>query len=385
MMQPDPDLFAAVYTLGQLEGVNNRMVRPLAVDDHEAHFWLRHVSVNVAVSLGIGSLLALYIALTWNQPGRLVLSTVVTAALVASSAMLLLPWRRIVRHRLGCLTVYVWAGVVLCFITAGVIVDGGADSPLTVLFFLPLISAAMAWRPPAVVVMGAAVVGGYVVSGITGGQAEPEQMILFAGVLVLAVVLCAGNARNRWQQVDAQSALADRLARLADHDSLTGCVNHRAFHERLHAEVDRVLRYGGSIWLLVIDLDEFKVVNDEYGHPGGDRLLKMLGDALRRATRESDVVGRIGGDEFAILSPGIDADGALLLAERVRHEIEQVDDPAPVTASVGVSGLPGFARDSDTLLRQADQALYAAKRTGRDRVVVHDRVGDNGWKGTGVE
>lgn len=352
-------------------------MRPPAIHEHEVGFWLRHVRVNVAVSMGIGGLLALYVALTLARPGRVVLAALLVAALMGSAATLLLPWDRLVRHRLGWLTVYVWGALSLCFITAGALVDGGASSPLTLLLFLPLISAAMAWLPTAVVVMGVAVIGAYVATAVGGAQVDLDWVVLFTGTLLLAVLLCAGNARNRWKQSDAQAALADRLARLADHDSLTGCVNHRAFHERLHAEVDRALRYDQSIWLLIIDLDNFKLINDEYGHPSGDRLLRSLGDALRRATRESDVVGRIGGDEFAILSPEIDADGALLLAERVRREIERVDAPAPVTASVGVSNMPGLAHDGETLIRQADHAVYTAKRRGRDRVVMHESVGDN--------
>ena len=346
-------------------------MRPLVNDQQELNFWLRHVHVNVITNVVVGGLVGLYVWGRPPRPGDLLLTALLVGAFGLSAALLVVPWGRILRHRLAALFVYGWGGLAVLFVAAGVLLDGGASSPLTLLFFLPLISAAMAWQPFAVVGMGVAVVSAYLVTGLADDGSAPGWMLLFGGTLVLAAMLGAANAHNRWLQVAAHAALTEQLTQLAELDGLTGCLNHRGFHHRLRAEAERALRYEHSLWLLIIDLDDFKLVNDRYGHPAGDRLLMALGEALRRATRESDLVGRIGGDEFAVASPAIDENGAVLLARRVQYEIGLVNDPAPITASVGISGFPKSTQNLDTLLHQADAAAYTAKHAGRDRVVTY--------------
>ncbi len=175
-------------------------------------------------------------------------------------------------------------------------------------------------------------------------------------------------------------------------DGLTGLANHKAFFSRLRGEAARARRYGFSLSVLLLDLDDFKTVNDRFGHPAGDRVLKAVAHVLRTQLRKDvDLPARYGGEEFAAVLPhtgaGVDggsladaADGALATAERVRAAIAGVRlsgprAPGHVTASVGIATMPAHAANADDLVSKADQALYAAKRAGKDRVEI--------WTGRG--
>jgi diguanylate cyclase (GGDEF)-like protein/PAS domain S-box-containing protein len=162
------------------------------------------------------------------------------------------------------------------------------------------------------------------------------------------------------------------LARLATHDTLTGLVNHRGFHERLREEIARSRRHGTPLSLAILDLDHFKEVNDTYGHPAGDRVLAEVGRRLRALVRLGEHVARIGGEEFAWILPDTGGAGAYAAGERARLAVER--EPfahvGELTVSVGVCEL-GDGADADELHRLADDALYEAKERGRNLVVRH--------------
>jgi diguanylate cyclase (GGDEF)-like protein len=167
----------------------------------------------------------------------------------------------------------------------------------------------------------------------------------------------------------------DELAWLANHDPLTGLVNRRRFEEELTARLAESSRYGTSGALLALDLDEFKPINDTYGHAAGDLVLRSVGDVLRSMTRASDVCARIGGDEFVVLLSHTSPTGAEACARKlVEHIAETVSDyegiPLRIAASVGVAVFPSDATEPQALLAAADRALYAAKQAGRRRVSV---------------
>ncbi len=158
-------------------------------------------------------------------------------------------------------------------------------------------------------------------------------------------------------------------------DPLSGCFNRRGLNQLAEREVSRAIRGKKHVAVLAIDVDHFKTINDDYGHLTGDEVIREVGQLLRDTAREIDVVSRIGGEEFAILAPDSDDEGALILAERVMHafrahRFHSLPPDRRITTSVGVAAAP--ARDDEvakTLLARADEALYVAKRNGRDRAV----------------
>lgn len=166
----------------------------------------------------------------------------------------------------------------------------------------------------------------------------------------------------------------EQLLRLATTDGLTGLHNHRRFQELLEGAVAEALRYQNPLSLILSDVDHFKKVNDSYGHPTGDEVLRRVARVLSELARQSDRVCRYGGEEFAVIMPHTDAEGARVLAERFREEIREQSFDAggqrfQVSISLGICTLPANARHKQELIDRADQALYHAKHTGRDRVV----------------
>jgi diguanylate cyclase (GGDEF)-like protein len=158
-------------------------------------------------------------------------------------------------------------------------------------------------------------------------------------------------------------------------DELTGLYNLRHFHETLDGEIERSRRFAQPVGLMLLDIDNFKSVNDTYGHQQGDLVLIEVGRVLRALSRDIDEPARYGGEEMAVILPQTDVAGAELLAERMRAavagiEIERLDGGGrlQVTASFGVASLPANAHDKDALIAEADAALYRAKRAGKNRV-----------------
>jgi two-component system cell cycle response regulator len=169
--------------------------------------------------------------------------------------------------------------------------------------------------------------------------------------------------------------LANRqLRKLSITDGLTELYNHRHVHELLHEEFERSRRSGEPMAVAMLDLDRFKQVNDTYGHPTGDVILYDTARILRESAREIDMVGRYGGEEFIAILPGTDESAALRFAERVRSRVEGYlfrDGPKEIrmTVSGGVASFPAEAEFPDQLIKRADEALYTAKNSGRNRIV----------------
>jgi diguanylate cyclase (GGDEF)-like protein len=208
--------------------------------------------------------------------------------------------------------------------------------------------------------VGSADFGSLVLSSDTFDADQVEA----AASLAAQVVVALDNAR-----------LHHLVERQAMVDSLTGLANRRSLEETLRGELARAARFGDSVSVVFADLDKFKAVNDRFGHAAGDEVLKAFADALRATVRESDVAGRWGGEEFALVLSGTDAEGGARFAERARSMIENTGVEMPdgtvlhVTASFGVASFPE-SQDLRDVLAAADAALYEAKREGRNRVVV---------------
>jgi len=189
--------------------------------------------------------------------------------------------------------------------------------------------------------------------------------VITLGLCALVLPLC-GYIITMWKLREAE------LEQLSKTDPLTGVSNRRHLMELVEHELRQARRYRRSLSLVMVDLDHFKRVNDDHGHQVGDQVLVAAVDAIRRSVRDSDVIGRYGGEEFLLLLPNTDEDGAREVAERCRRLIAEARvGTIAVTASLGVATYPGTAGDNlDDLLHVADEALYRAKESGRDRVAL---------------
>ena len=228
----------------------------------------------------------------------------------------------------------------------------------------------------------AAVLASNQVNGVTAGAIG----------LGLALLRWRGEVRDHERLVEIERQrreLEDRnaeLARLAAHDPLTGLRNRRQFELQFAQEVERHRRSGEACSLLLLDLDDFKAVNDRYGHPAGDALLRSVSALMTERLRGSDLIARWGGEEFLVLLPATARDGAVAVAEDLRATFSSaaldagLPDPVSITVSVGVAQVDVDEPDAlSHAYRRADAALYGAKESGRDRVGVDagsDEPGD---------
>lgn len=190
-----------------------------------------------------------------------------------------------------------------------------------------------------------------------------------------SVVKAAVAAIHRAQVIETTRADNARLEVLAHTDSLTLVLNRRALTVRLASELERARRYDSVITLLMVDLDNFKLVNDTHGHLVGDEVLRAVATLLQHAVRTMDVVARYGGEEFVVVLPETSLAGATTFAERIRENVEAATfagargEPLKLTASIGVSSYPSTTVQTvDDLFARADEALYRAKADGRNRV-----------------
>ena len=203
-----------------------------------------------------------------------------------------------------------------------------------------------------------------------------RQLLAIFVVLVLVTLGGAMFSARLVRALRAQERHAAELQRLARTDPLTGMFNRRQFFEVGLQEFSRARRYGNTLSLLMLDIDYFKVVNDTRGHPTGDRVLQRLAEIMSTVVREQDAVGRLGGEEFAVILPETELAGALASAERLRAAVEQAEIACAtgdgyvvrVTVSIGVAASTADDASFEAVLARADKRLYAAKETGRNRV-----------------
>lgn len=182
---------------------------------------------------------------------------------------------------------------------------------------------------------------------------------------------------NQVSQAAHNSLLYQRIESMARTDGLTGLLNHRTFQEKLREKCKELARTPRPFSVLLTDIDKFKGVNDKYGHPVGDIAIRTVARVLAETARASDFVARYGGEEFAVGMVDTDSKGAMQMAERLRKIMEQTvvtrvaDGELKVTISIGVASCPGDTDDPTELVALADEALYHAKRSGRNRVSLH--------------
>ncbi|AXP03754.1 MULTISPECIES: diguanylate cyclase [Pseudomonas] len=201
---------------------------------------------------------------------------------------------------------------------------------------------------------------------------SPDNNIKHICLVIYDVTDVATN-RHQLQAANAQ------LQQLSSTDRLTGLYNRGHWEESLRAAYARHQRYGNALSLVMLDIDHFKRVNDTYGHQAGDKVIEQVARLLREHARDSDVVGRYGGEEFGVVLSDTDSTGAQTFAERMRHSVEALevvynDQRIRFTISLGVADLNQPSNSHADLIAWADQALYTSKKTGRNRVTVYEQV-----------
>lgn len=230
----------------------------------------------------------------------------------------------------------------------------------------------------------------FVQDGTTAGAdptARPAAAVpvIFHERVMGVLMVTSDDPRRTWEEneIMLMRTVADQVAVAVNHarlfqqtqhqaltDALTNCFNRRFFEIQLERDLHLATRTGQPVSLIMLDIDYFKRVNDTYGHDAGDAALRQIAKAVREELRGVDTASRYGGEEFAIILPQADLEGAIMVAERLRARIESEVMPSvgSVTASLGVASFPLHAGARDLLVTTADRALYHAKRTGRNRV-----------------
>ncbi|MBK5353169.1 sensor domain-containing diguanylate cyclase [Pseudomonas sp. TH41] len=190
-------------------------------------------------------------------------------------------------------------------------------------------------------------------------QAEPGQPVIIVGLA---------------EDITDKKQMETELQRLATTDALTESSNRRHFFECAHREFEQARQNGTPLAFLLLDIDDFKVINDSYGHQEGDAVLQRIAESGRAALRRGDVFGRVGGEEFAAVFPGCAPDMAMQVAERLQREIQRLsfshdDQTFGITVSQGLTSLTAEDESVDTLFARADAAMYEAKRQGKNRII----------------
>jgi diguanylate cyclase (GGDEF)-like protein len=296
-----------------------------------------------------------------------------TGALLVVAAQDLLPM-----HVLGRWRAPLEAGAVLGFLTLLIILTGGYASPFFVGYILLIAGTSLWAQGVGPYILAIAAFGTYLIGVAVAPEGVPQTgwATVAFNLVALALISYVASVIGREQRKAHESAL-----RLSRYDPLTQLYSRSYISLALDQEILRSGRSGRPFALMLFDLDGLKPVNDRFGHEAGDRLLRGVADVIRGGVRGTDVAGRYGGDEFIVLLPETEADGAVRVAEKLRRDIAQLSLPdtgqmVRSTVSIGVVSFPDDGRSAVELLRRADAAMYEAKRRGRDQIVRYRSPGN---------
>jgi diguanylate cyclase (GGDEF)-like protein len=327
---------------------------------------LAHVRLGVRLTYLLTSSGLVYALISPHPAHRSALVALFVSALVIGASVSRLELRPVLASRWRETFWVGWSSSYLIVIALASTLDGGVSSPLAALFVVPVVYGALAYKLSSVWIVSAVGLALYALVAIpTTPAAEAAHALYLAVVLGATVWLCLDYARRQNGQRLALEASEERYRGLALHDALTGLPNRRCFLERLDGLL--ATERAANVAVLLLDLDDFKFVNDSLGHETGDEMLCALAGRLGRAVRAGDLVARLGGDEFVVLCDGVDgAAAAEVLAGRLSAAWEQpfqlAGRPHYAKASVGIAlGAPGRDATAEQLLREADAAMYRAK------------------------
>ncbi|MCU1587362.1 MAG: GGDEF/response regulator receiver domain protein [Frankiales bacterium] len=323
-------------------------------------FWRGHVRLGVASTAASSAVGVVYCLATLSAPHRPVMLAVAALAVITCPLILSGPGMRAFTGPARRAWLYSWSASLLLAVTIVTLLDGGARSPLSMLYAASLVFTASGFGRRGASVMGASTISCYLIAVGAGSPGRWHAVLMVAALVVIAAT-CTLTAGRLLTSLQEQERLTEALTIRASHDGLTGCLNRSALIDRLEIEVNRAHREKRPLGFVMMDLDHFKAVNDNHGHVAGDELLAALGAELQSAVRPYDLVGRVGGDEFAIVAPNTGEMELRDLADRVGRRLAAVGGPFGVDVSLGLAVL-GLAEDERTLRQRADEALYLAKR-----------------------
>jgi len=285
---------------------------------------------------------------------------------------------------------FVLEGVVgVVFVTALVVLTGGSMSPFFFGYFLIVAGTALWIRGRTLTALVGFTALMYLAGLIVGPLAlggeniAPLPSVAF-NLLALGLMAFLAHVAGREQR-----RISERALKLSRYDDLTQLLFRAYFLELMDREIRRAVRTGRGFCLLMLDLDDLKPINDTFGHPFGDRMLRAVADIVRREIRASDAAARYGGDEFIILLPETETSGALVLAEKLRADIGHIgfrvaDRNLGISVSIGLASFPSDGNTIDELIQVVDQAMYEAKHRGKNRIAYRDLTADeDGSSGAG--
>jgi diguanylate cyclase (GGDEF)-like protein len=341
----------------------DRLLRPAGIATSPGEDGLRRVSIAFMSAGGLAAIAGTVVP-DPDPSDHGALSILAVACL--GLAALLGAWRRPPASVLACLPT-------LGLLLVGIAVASARPLASTPTYYLlPILASAYFGSPRRLAVdLCVCAVSLAVVLALWSEPAARTAVWIGTVIPAVCVALVVAGLRQR---LDAK---VDSLRYLADTDPLTGALNHGAFGGALEVALDRYHQAGRGAALLLVDVDHFKQVNDRFGHQEGDRMLRLVSDLLAAHKRRDDVLGRVGGEEFALLLPEADLTAARGVADRIREALREATEetPAALTLSVGIATLAPAVDSSHALLHAADRALYEAKERGRDRAVVIEPVG----------
>jgi diguanylate cyclase (GGDEF)-like protein len=258
------------------------------------------------------------------------------------------------------------------FITWSVYNSGGIDSPLFNLYVLVIIVSALTLGKIITVLEVLLITAIYFYLGRVNSLESIFSIVELGEMIVIFVPILLVGYVTTLLAADIQYA-REELILLSDTDEMTGLKNRRAFKSELSNEVKKGARYKRPFSLMMLDADNLKQVNDQYGHGIGDKLIVTLARTIQESLRSTDVLARYGGDEFIVMLPETSANRAIEVAERIRLGVENTSfsadgDRVSSTLSIGISCFPDDSGDSEDIINRADQALYESKRKGRNTV-----------------
>ncbi len=251
------------------------------------------------------------------------------------------------------------------------------------IFLLPIITVffntKILWRILATILVPAAYATGFLILNPHNLNYEHLGVTFNFGISAIVISILLGhviyyqNRQNFFQQHQLKKQQKE-IQKLADYDQLTGLYNRREFENRAQEEFMRALRYNNPLSVLMIDFDYFKKINDDYGHSIGDNVLKVFGEIIDSCSRSSDIAGRYGGEEFTMLLPETNSEGAMQMADRLRTKLAEFifendrGETFNVTCSIGIAEWTPELKSYEEILKKADDALYQAKLNGRNQV-----------------